>query len=432
MQIKSGLCKLHQLYLEIMLLFSSILGVILSLILLWFNAGTNKSTVYLGVFFLLFSLYTFYQYVLLQAKSVILVELMLAGFVFVTPPLYLIGPSLYWYVRSTLTDNFNLKKRDLWHLLPAFIFFIACLEYTFVPFAEKAEAAHALIRDVGYLEVYKATFISEVFPTSVVFLSRPVLVLCYTVWSGILLFQYSSRKKMNDVFSGQRFMKIWIALLLGSMFVLVVSQTLLIRKAFVMHFSELAFTLNVLRVMSVTSLLILLISPFFFPVILYGLPRIPVREAPSGKSVEKPCSTVKEEKHSPIRLEDNYLQCIADRIDSYMENHEPYLKSGFNVNKLSVETNIPVHHLGYYFREVKKESFTDYRNRWRIAHAKKLIAGGKISELTLEAIAELSGFANRNSFRTTFQRVEGVSPSVFAARTKNEMHSRTSLNLLKD
>lgn len=408
-----------------MLLYSSILGVFLSLILLWFNATKNKSTIYLGVFFLLFSLYAFYQYVLVEAKSVLLIELMLAGFILVTPPLYLIGPSLYFYVRSILTDNFNLKKRDLWHLLPAFIYFIASLEYTFVPFAEKAEAAHAVVKDVGYMQFYKATFLSEIFPPAAVFLSRPVLVLVYTVWSGILLFHYSYRKKLTDVFSGQHFMKVWTGLLLGTMFILVVSQTLLIRKVFVMHFSELAFTLNFFRVMSVTSLFILLISPFFFPAILYGLPRVPFQPAIRGKTENKPCEVSKEEKPSLIHLENNYLQCIAEQIDSYMEHHEPYLKPGFNINQLSVETNIPAHHLGYYFREVKKQPFTDYRNRWRIEHAKKLIAVGRINELTLEAIAELSGFSNRNSFRTTFQRVEGVPPSVFAAQVKNEVHSRT-------
>jgi AraC-like DNA-binding protein len=407
-----------------MLLYTSLLGVILSLILLWFNGRTNRSTIYLGVFFLLFSLYAFYQYVLLEAKSVLLVEMMLVGFVLVTPPLYLIGPSLYFYVRSILTDKFNLKKRDLWHLLPALIYFIAALPYTFVPFAEKAEAAHAVVKDIGYMQFYKATFLSDIFPTSVVFLSRPVLVLGYTMWSGILLFRYLSRNKLTNVFSGQRFMKIWVALLLVTMFILVLSQTILIRKVFDMHFSELAFTLNVLRVLSVISLFVLLISPFFFPAILYGLPRIPLQHDIPSRAEEKPCVTEAEEKTSTVHLENNYLQCISERIDSYMESHEPYLQSQFNINQLSVETSIPAHHLGYYFREIKKESFTEYRNRWRILHAKKLIAGGRMNEFTLEAIAELSGFTNRNSFRTTFQRVEGVPPSIYAAQVKNKVQSR--------
>lgn len=39
--------------LKLMLLFLSILGIFLSLILLYFNARKNMSTIYLGIFFLL-------------------------------------------------------------------------------------------------------------------------------------------------------------------------------------------------------------------------------------------------------------------------------------------------------------------------------------------------------------------------------------------
>ena len=66
-----------------MLLFLSILGILLSVILLIYNARKNGSTIYRGFFFLLISLYGFYQYVLLYSKSVLLVEILLAGFAIV-------------------------------------------------------------------------------------------------------------------------------------------------------------------------------------------------------------------------------------------------------------------------------------------------------------------------------------------------------------
>jgi AraC-like DNA-binding protein len=75
-----------------------------------------------------------------------------------------------------------------------------------------------------------------------------------------------------------------------------------------------------------------------------------------------------------------------------------------------------VHHLSYYFREEKKQSFSEYRNEWRVKHAKKLILEGKSGDITLEAIGMLSGFPNRDSFRTAFQRIEGVTPAVFISQ----------------
>jgi YesN/AraC family two-component response regulator len=44
-----------------------------------------------------------------------------------------------------------------------------------------------------------------------------------------------------------------------------------------------------------------------------------------------------------------------------------------------------VHNLAYYFREENKQTFSDYRNEWRVEHAKNLIREGKSNDLTLEA-----------------------------------------------
>lgn len=401
-----------------MLLFLSLLGFFLSLILIYFNARKNKSTVYLGIFFLLISLYGFYQYVLLYSKSVFLVEVLLLGFAIVIPVLYLIGPMLYWYIRSVLTDNSRLKRKDLWHLLPMIIYFLAALPYTFVPFSDKAEAAKEVVKNVGFMQTYQATILDQIFSVSAIYLSRPILVLGYTIWSMVLLFRYSIQRKVLKVFARQYFMTKWLCLLLAFLFILVVSQILLIIKVFAMDFSELFFTLNVFRILSIAGLIGLLISPFFFPAILYGLPRFPESENLSNTEKVDPAQTSVDSRKKTNHFESNYLLSIHQKADSCMKEIQPYLQSDFNLAHLSVHTQIPVHHLSYFFREEKKQHFNDYVNKWRIDHAKTLIKEGKTNELTLEGIGLVSGFSNRNSFRLTFKKIEGISPSVFAAQIK--------------
>ena len=261
--------------LKLMLLFLSILGFFLSLILLYFNVRKNISTFYLGIFFLLISLYGFYQYALLYSKSVFLIEILLLGFAIVFPPLFLIGPMLYWYIRSVLTDNSRLKRKDIWHLLPMIIYFLAALPYTFVPFSDKIKAATEVVKDVGFMQTYHATELDQIFSVSAIYLSRPILILAYTLWSIGLLFRYSTQRKLSKVFARQYFMTKWLCLLLAFLLILEVTQILLISRAFEMNFSELFFTLNVFRILSIAGLIGLLISPFFFPAILYGLPRVP-------------------------------------------------------------------------------------------------------------------------------------------------------------
>lgn len=398
-----------------MLLFLSILGIFLSVILMYFNIRKNASTIYLGIFFLLISLYGFYQYALLYSKSVFLIELLLLGFAIVIPALYLIGPMLYWYIRSVLTDNSHLKRKDLWHLLPMAIYFLAALPYTLVPLSDKVEAAIEAVKDVSYIQTYKATILEQILSVSAIYLSRPVLVLGYTLWSIILFVRYFLQNKVSAVFSKQQFMTKWICVLLGFLLILEVTQILLIIKAFAMDFSELFFTLNVLRIISVAGLMGLLISPFFFPAILYGLPRIPELNIGQVGTGHIPSDSGKK----AIRYESDYLRAIDQTITFSMKEHQPYLEPDFNLIHLSVHTQIPVHHLSYYFREEKKQHFNDYRNEWRINYAKNLIRLGKANEFTLETIGLQSGFSSRNTFLTTFKKVEGITPSTFAAQSKN-------------
>ncbi|NLO02390.1 MAG: hypothetical protein GX126_08765, partial [Bacteroidales bacterium] len=201
-----------------------------------------------------------------------MIELLLLGFAIVFPPLYLIGPVLYWYVRSVLTDNYRLKRKDIWHLAPMIIYLLAALPFTFVPLSEKISAAKEVVNDVGYIQYFKATFLSDIFSVPAIYLSRPVLILAYTIWAIVLWIRYTADKKLSSVFSSQHFMKVWISVLLGTLLILLISHILLIIRVFELNFSELALALGVLRILSVAGLIGLLISPFFFPSIIYGLP----------------------------------------------------------------------------------------------------------------------------------------------------------------
>lgn len=398
------------------LLFLSIFGIFLSVIIVSFNARKNTATLYLGSFFFLVSLYVFSEYGLIYSKSVLLVTVLLVIFPIIFSPLYLTGPMLYWYVRSVLSDSAGMRKNDFFHLLPMVIYLLASLPFTLVPLSEKAELATQVVNDVGIMQTYAATYLSEVFPVSATYLSRPVILLAYAIWSIVLIARYFHQDKLLEVFFGQAFMLKWLILLTGFVLLLTTCHIIDISHTFEIDFSDMAAGLNSVRIVSVLGLIGLMISPFLFPAILYGLPRLPLAEMHKAKETgsRNPAEPIK----SPNRLEYVYLQSVGQRMDAYMKKQQPFLQQQFNMNQLAVQVEVPVHHLAYYFREVKKQTFSEYRNAWRVEHAKKLIRAGKSNEFTLEAIATLSGFSNRNSFRSVFQRTEGICPSTFAAQNK--------------
>ena len=399
-----------------MLAFLSLLGIFLSVILLLFNARKFMSSVYLGLFFFLISLYGLYQYILLYSKSVTLISLFLFNLPLFVSPIYLIGPMFYWYIRSVLSDDPKLKRSDFWHFVPMIVYFISALPNVFVPWHEKVEAAEMAVRNGEYIMIYKPTLLSEVLPALFIFLARLFLVLGYTLWSIGLFVNYVVKKKSSAVLSEQQFMKKWLCCLLGFLLVLVVSQIFLVIKSFAMHFSDLFFTISVIRIISVIGLTGLLISPFFFPIVLYGLPRMPEPEKKIKQQIDRTEKRPHIHELMTSSFESDYLKSIGQKANYFMEKQQLYLEPDCNIAYFSKQINVPAHHLAYYFREIKKQPFNDFRNEWRVNHAKILIQEGKANEITLEAIGSLSGFSSRNAFINDFKKSEGVPPSVYASR----------------
>jgi hypothetical protein len=254
-----------------MLKFLSITGLLLSAILLYFKARKFRPTLFLGLFFFMISLYGLNQYALLHSNSVFLIAVIATNFTFI---FYLIGPMLYWYIRSILTDNSSLRKSDLLHLLPMLIYLVAALPYILTPWSYKIEIATEIVKDIGFAGTFKFTLLSEIFSNTVVYLSRPVLVLGYTLWCLGLFIRYFWQRKNLRVLSGQFFMIKWVTVFLSFQLILIVSHLVSIFETFTKG-SDVFFTSNTLQFLSAMGMIGLLCSPFFFPGILYGLPRIP-------------------------------------------------------------------------------------------------------------------------------------------------------------
>ncbi len=249
----------------------SVTGIFISLFLLVFKSREYRTIAYFSFYFLFLNLYALLHYVLLHSKSVFFVAIFCTNFTFLT---YLIGPMLYWYIRSVLTDKSSLGKGDLLHLLPMAIYLLAAIPYIITPWSHKIQIANEIVNDPGFLGTYYFTVLSEMFTPTIVYLSRPFLVLVYTIWSIGLFIRYLMNKEDDYVFSGQHFMTKWLTIFLGFQFVLATCSFIAIFETFIQS-SDVLLTLNWLQFVSITCLAALIVSPFFFHSVLYGLPRLP-------------------------------------------------------------------------------------------------------------------------------------------------------------
>lgn len=407
-----------------MVLFLSLTGIFLSIILLIFNARKYKSSLLLGGFFFLISLYAFTQWVFTDSHSVLLWSIF---YIHPASLYYLSGPVLLWYFRSVLNDRITFRKRDLWHLLPAALFLLSTIPYLLLPPDVKTSNAAMLAADFTNLRHIRASILYDYIHPGLIYLSRPLLLLGYTIWAVGLFLRFMVRRQNRSVFSHQRYMLYWLILLLVFVFLLTAGNLTAMAEAYRLQDLRVYMTQNLLHLISGIGLTGLLISLLLFPTILYGMPRIP-KTSPGHQlltSVSQSAAisgTATADSLPKQGFEAEYLQQIGLSVDNCMEHSKPYLQHDCNLAHMAKLTAIPAHHLAYYFREVKKQPFTDYRNIWRIRHATELIREGKTKEFTLEAIGLLSGFSTRNTFYTAFKKVAGASPRSYVAETMEQDH----------
>jgi AraC-like DNA-binding protein len=296
------------------------------------------------------------------------------------------------------------------------VYLVSVLPYYFKPFSEKIAIAQEIVNTPGFLSQYKFGWLAELFSNAFIYVSRPLLALCYVLWSIGMFIRFLKRKEDKWVFSGQAFMIKWLYVFLSSSLVLVASHFVMMIYTWEYGRGDLFFTINTLQVLSALGMTILLVSPFFFPEVLYGLPRLPIPISEDGPVPET--GGLSDEgiaKYIP-KFEADYLIQMSVKIDNIMLTEQPYSQLDLNMMKFSVMVDVPFHHLAYYFREVKQQSFNDFRNDWRINYTKKLILEGKADELTLEAIGLKAGFTSRSTFFRAFKKAEGIAPGEFLAR----------------
>ncbi|NCC74628.1 MAG: hypothetical protein EOM06_14700 [Sphingobacteriia bacterium] len=247
-----------------------------------------------------------------------------------------------------------------------------------------------------------------------VYLSRPALVIGYLLWSVNLLLRYNREGRESAVPGKQQFKIKWIWVLLGFLFIFLLSHSLQMVISLEVRNITVFRTLNILQMISAIGLAGLLFSPFFFSDILYGLPRFSMTAIHHEYLAVVPEVKASKQKTASSKFETSYLDLIAHKTEMCMSEHHPNLQQDFNLTQLSVLINIPAHHPAYYFVKDEKSCFREYRDKWWIKYAKQLILQGKINEMSLKAIGLLSGFSSHMAFTFAFRKNERITPAGFA------------------
>lgn len=356
-------------------LSTGLLFFILAIILFFIQSPNKKSNLFLGLLFVLITIYTqltFLHYSFIEKNNVSALSwyFPVDGLIFM-----LMSPVLFFYVLSLLGKPVRIMRwRSILYLLPLLPCFIFNLLFLFWPVSERIN----WLRNDFYFGSWQMNVINV------------VLYLQIMVYLFISYKTVQSHQKISPyvVKNGYRTNVTWVKLfLLTNLIITIVSLPV-------------CFYINNER----TSILIGQTAMNVDLLFLFIMTALKIGNMDTEK--------VEEEKPS---YQMNKEQAVGywEIIGQYMDSCKPYRDENCSLRLLSEQTNIPKYQLSKTLNSHGGISFSDFVNEYRLKEATILLTEQSKHRKTIDAIAIDCGFGSRNSFYRAFKKQYGITPATY-------------------
>jgi len=316
-------------------------------------------------------------------------------FLYKTPvPLGFLLPAVaYLYVRSTLKNETNFQKTDVWHLLPFSLAIINYIPFYFMPLSEKRSIVNAVVTAIDNVYFVQDGLVSE----WLVLIVQLLLGFIYLAFQWKLLLGFfkvqptvqtksyrTVKKWLFDFVKLQTFYSI-------SLVLIYLINTFL----FLSWFGEGNFAVIASRLLISISFLFLSGYLLWNPKVLVGLPRF------KG-------AVLKQHTTEPLQQADSILQKIS--------SEQLFLQEQLTLTRLAQQLGVPPRKLSGMIKASGKGNFNDYINSLRVAHAEGLMAQGYLKKHAIEVLGKASGFRSKNAFYRAFKKEYGCTPKNYDRR----------------
>jgi len=123
-------------------------------------------------------------------------------------------------------------------------------------------------------------------------------------------------------------------------------------------------------------------------------------------------------KNGIASIDKNTLQKLAEKLEKYMKQDQPYLNPELNINTLAEAVEVPEKTISQTINHVIGSNFSDYVNSYRIADAKLKLEAGSEESLSIKEIMYDVGFNSRSVFNSVFKKKTGLTPSEYKKHHK--------------
>ena len=382
-------------------------GIFTSFLLIYYLSSLNRSNAFLALFFLCCNLVVLVYYGLHYTQNLFWEGICFVHFL---PLSYLLGPFLFFYVKTLVTDQRKLEKFDFIHLIPAAFIAINCLPFTTLPFEQKAKIAHEII---NITERYTLDF--QFVSFEFILVSRSLHLLAYCLFSLIYFTVHSQRTKtkFGQLSTNHGILKRWIYLLCAIQFVISSNSVLHMLTVVGIYFdfqsdayTQIFTSKQHYFAVAGGGFFLQNLFLFLFPKILYGNISFIPDKVRGNLIRDLKYSLPKKRNFVETNLE------FKEEIAIYLLSL-PFTKKEFSIAQMSFDLKIPERTLSLYFNTSLGLSFSEWRKKIRIDYAIVMIDSGDSKKITIEAISSNAGFASRSKFIDAFKEQTGITPSAY-------------------
>jgi AraC-like DNA-binding protein len=379
-------------------------GIFFSALLLGYNKGYKSARIYLGLYLFLFNFIILSHYFYLYNESRVTIAFILS--IPFNASAFAIGPLAFLYVRSILKDEVHFTKNDWLHFILFAIIFLGRITYNLSSWDDKLLLADKIIN--GSWRSLSNSSLNHFLPLRIIYNLKILHFLIYliAIWY-ILLKSRVKRTSSLALLKQQKIVYDWLYFFAVTVSILGVLLGIIL---FPNAKDKLTYQhdANILFMLVFSGFLILILGLILYPQILYG---IPIEKTLVKINDEVSESKVIDETES-IFFHDDYIENISVLIQKWVEEFK-FKNPNSTMKCLSEDIDIPKHHLAYFFNQIKKEKYIDWRNKLRVEYAIEILGAVHKYDKTIEVLGAESGFRSYSAFIRSFKQFTGKLPKDF-------------------
>jgi AraC-like DNA-binding protein len=382
----------------------SAFSIFFSALLMVYNKGYKSANIYLGLFLFLFNFIILSNYLYIYSESRVTIAFILS--IPINASAFAIGPLAFLYVRSILKDEVHFTKNDWLHFILFAIIFLGRITYNLSSWDDKLLLADKIIngswRSLSYSSLNHFLSLRISYKLKGLHFLIYIIAIWYILLKGRIkgTLSLALLKQQKIVYDWLYFFAVTVSILGVLLGIILFSNT--------KDKSTYQLEANILFMFVFSGCLILILGLILYPQILYG---IPMEKTLVKINDEVNESEVMDETDN-ISFHEDYIENISVLIERWKEEYK-FKDPNSTMKSLSEDIDIPKHHLAYFFNQIKKEKYIDWRNELRVKYAVEILGREQKYNKTIEVLGAESGFRSYSAFIRSFKQFTGKLPKDF-------------------